>query len=60
MRPTQINACKLDGQVRFSAIWRPSTSAQVWWPLCTQEQVRQKTDDIWSSMRPVLWMPAII
>ena len=37
--------------LRYSGLWNTGTQAQVWWPLCSEEQFRSKTGELWSNMR---------
>lgn len=47
---TQLGDTKY-AHLRYSALWNQGTQAQVWWPLCTEQQVRDKTAELWGSMR---------
>jgi hypothetical protein len=33
--------------IRFSAIWDTSSANQVWWPNCSEQQLRDKTAELW-------------
>ncbi len=37
--------------LRYSALWNAGTEGCVWWPMCTEDQARAKTKELWGSMR---------
>ena len=46
--------------VRYSCLWNASTKAQVWWPNCSEEQLRAKTGELWGSMRLEYMQPFVV
>jgi hypothetical protein len=37
--------------LRYSALWNADQYGCVWWPLCTEAELRLKTSELWGSMR---------
>lgn len=37
--------------LRFSGLWNAGTQPQVWGPMCSEQQFRDKTSELWGSMR---------
>lgn len=46
--------------LRYSGLWERGTHGQVWWPLCTEQQFRQKTSELWSRMRIKQMIPVVL
>jgi hypothetical protein len=38
-------------KLRLSGLWNVGTQSQVWWPMCSEQQFRDKTGELWGSMR---------
>jgi hypothetical protein len=37
--------------LRYGALWNADQRGCVWWPICTEVELRQKTAELWPSMR---------
>ncbi len=37
--------------LRFSGLWNAGNQSQVWWPMCSEQQFRDKIGELWGSMR---------
>jgi hypothetical protein len=38
-------------KLRYSALWNAGQGGNVWWTLCTEDELRKKTAELWGSMR---------
>jgi hypothetical protein len=37
--------------LRYSALWSDGTDGCIWWPRCTEDELRAKIGELWPSMR---------
>ncbi len=47
-------------KIRYSGLWNAGTEAQVWWPNCSEQQLRAKTSELWGSMRLAYMQPFVV
>jgi Astacin (Peptidase family M12A) len=46
--------------LRYSALWNTGTQNQVWWSLCSEEQLRSRTGELWQNMRIKQMMAVVL